>query len=425
VLLRSRLLFVVLVCTLAGVVAVLVGQPGPRQVTGALTGQSQGVASGREGREADDSVRPGQTSEGIEGEIAEPLPPGVLVRPRILKDRTRQVAPGVRYRRWVQTDRRGRVRLHLLRADPAAPGVGIDYATGTLVPDRAPLTALLRSDDAVAGVNGGFFDISDTGAPLGVGVDPGRGFLHASYYTWNNAFYLTPRGEARIERLQVAASIAEYPQVEITNLNSPRVREAKTGIYTPQWGSTYGARITDGQTRDVRMVVIQDGMVVANRTSLTSGKRIDGTVLIGRGPSATQLALMRVGSTATVRWRLPGRQQMAISGERVLLRDGRRRVSDDRELHPRTAVGIDRRGRILLLVVDGRSRSSRGFTLVELARTLKQLGAVDALNLDGGGSTTMAADDPEGRLRVVNTPSDGSLRSIPDGIGITYARPRR
>lgn len=423
--LGSRLLYVVLVCALAGVVAILVGGPAQPGATGTLTSETaRDERAGQGDREEDSSIRPGQTSEGIEGETVEPLPDGVLVRPRVSNDRSRTIVPGVHYRRWVQTDRRGRVKLHLLRADPDAPGVGIDYATGALVPQRAPLTSLLAADRAIGGVNGGFFDISDTGAPLGVGVDPQRGFLHASHYTWNNAFYLTPGGEPRIAKLQVAATIAEYPQVEISNLNSPRVREAKTGIYTPAWGSTYGARITDGQTAGVRMVVIQDGMVVANRTSLTAGKRIDGTVLIGRGPSATQLGLMRVGSTATVNWRLPGQQRMAISGERVLLRDGRRKVHDDSELHPRTAVGIDRQGRVMLLAVDGRSSRSRGFTLVELARTMRRLGAVHALNLDGGGSTTMAADDARGRLRVVNAPSDGVQRSIPDGIGITYTKPK-
>jgi exopolysaccharide biosynthesis protein len=146
---------------------------------------------------------------------------------------------------------------------------------------------------------------------------------------------------------------------------------------------------------------------------------------VGRGPGATQLAELRVGSTATVRWGLVERPAFAIGGERVLLRDRAIQVRNDRELHPRTAVGIDRdKDRILLLVVDGRSSRSRGFTLVELARTLKKLGAVHALNLDGGGSTTMAADNTRGQLRVVNAPSDGSQRSIPDGIAITYSKPR-
>ncbi len=99
-------------------------------------------------------------------------------------------------------------------------------------------------------------------------------------------------------------------------------------------------------------------------------------------------------------------------------------MSDDRELHPRTAIGIDRdTGRLLLLVIDGRQSFSRGYTLVELARMLKQLGAEDALNFDGGGSSTLAAENRDGRVRVLNSPSDGRQREIPDGIAVVYDAP--
>ncbi|HEY3247256.1 MAG TPA: phosphodiester glycosidase family protein, partial [bacterium] len=70
--------------------------------------------------------------------------------------------------------------------------------------------------------------------------------------------------------------------------------------------------------------------------------------------------------------------------------------------HPRTAVGTLADGRIVLFVVDGRSPyHSLGMTLLELAMELRRLGAVDALNLDGGGSTTMVVHG-----RVINLPSD-------------------
>jgi exopolysaccharide biosynthesis protein len=131
---------------------------------------------------------------------------------------------------------------------------------------------------------------------------------------------------------------------------------------------------------------------------------------------------MLVGSTATVQWGLAGRPAFAISGEKVLLHDGRRLVDDDSELHPRTAVGIDRdTGRVLLLVVDGRSSRSRGYTLVELARMMRSLGAEEALNLDGGGSSTMAGTGRRGgEVKVLNRPSDGSERRVADGIAVTY-----
>ena len=90
--------------------------------------------------------------------------------------------------------------------------------------------------------------------------------------------------------------------------------------------------------------------------------------------------------------------------------------------HPRTAVGIAANGkRVILVVVDGRRAGySDGMTLRELAGLMMSLGARDALNLDGGGSTTMAVTNPEtGALEVVNRPSDATgERTVGDALGI-------
>lgn len=398
------------------VLALLPGDPAhtPRTERGTLAG-----------REDEGSEQPRQTSDGAPGEIAEPIPPGLRFRARIDNVRRWRMAPGVRFRRWDQTDARGQVRAYLVRADLDRRGVRLDYASGDHVPDRAPVTDLLARDRAVAGTNGGFFDIFDTGAPLGVGRDRERGSLHATKYSWRNAFWIQPNGRARIGVMPMSAQIAEYPQMEITNVDAPRVREGKIGIWDASWGTTSGYSITDGQKRNVRMVVVADGRVVANTTSLSSGKKITGTVLVGRGPGAEQLRQLRPGARATVQWQLDKRSRFAIGGESILLRRGRVEVTDDRILHPRTAVGIDRdRNQVLLLVIDGRQRHSRGYTMVELARMMRHLGAETALNFDGGGSSTMAGKNRRGRLRLLNQPSDGTERQVADGLEVLYARPR-
>ena len=109
----------------------------------------------------------------------------------------------------------------------------------------------------------------------------------------------------------------------------------------------------------------------------------------------------------------------------MLLLHGVRRVVDDREMHPRTAVGIDRdTGQVLMLVVDGRQSFSRGYTMVELANLMTALGAEDALNLDGGGSSTMLALRPRRVLiGVRNSPSDGFERQVANGLEVTYTPP--
>jgi len=101
----------------------------------------------------------------------------------------------------------------------------------------------------------------------------------------------------------------------------------------------------------------------------------------------------------------------ATSGKPMLVRDGR---VDQAALdafpyanlrHPRTAVGVSRDGRkIILIVADGRQGHSRGMTLYELSRMFIELGAFNALNLDGGGSSAMYVERVGG---VVNSPSGG------------------
>lgn len=76
--------------------------------------------------------------------------------------------------------------------------------------------------------------------------------------------------------------------------------------------------------------------------------------------------------------------------------------------HPRSAVGIKENGRIILITVDGRNDQSAGMSLEELKKTLLWLGCKTALNLDGGGSTTLWVEG-EGSKGVVNFPSDNKL----------------
>jgi exopolysaccharide biosynthesis protein len=95
-------------------------------------------------------------------------------------------------------------------------------------------------------------------------------------------------------------------------------------------------------------------------------------------------------------------------------------ISHNAELrHPRTAAGFSRDRRTLfLLTVDGRSTRSVGVTLEELARLMRRLGAWEAMNFDGGGSTTMVIDGA-----VVNVPSDaGGEREVGSGLLVVRKR---
>lgn len=113
-----------------------------------------------------------------------------------------------------------------------------------------------------------------------------------------------------------------------------------------------------------------------------------------------------------------GKLQEAVGGSAILLRDGfvvnvdyLSAAKADR--HPRTVVGVREDGTLLLIAVDGRqTKLSNGASLSDLAGILLELGAVDGINLDGGGSTTLITTNGEGKYTVRNSPSDGSLRSV-------------
>ena len=209
----------------------------------------------------------------------------------------------------------------------------------------------------------------------------------------------------------------------LAGVNVPTIPSGELGLYTYEWGRTKGYSVTDGKRR-AREVVIRKNRIVSNRFKLSEGRKIHSKerVLIGTGRYAGKLKKLRVGKRITFRKRLEGANpDVAITGDRPILVNGVRTVVNDRLAHPRTAIGIDADGRkLLILVVDGRSSSSRGYTMVELATMMTALGAENALNLDGGGSSTMWGRTANGQLGLINEPSDGAERLVPNGLGIVY-----
>ncbi len=393
---------------------------------GADPGRGAGGAPDPTGDRGVRAVEQQQTSDGLPGEIAEPFPRAQLGEARARRGRSWQVAPGVRARVWTRDDARGPVRVHLLRVDPSTPGVRLDYASLGTVRRGGTVSQTLARDDAVAGVNGDFYDIGESGAPLGTGVDQDRGVLHGRAYGWNESFWLRSDGRAAIGTLALRPSLPRHPEISLTNLNSPFVYAGGVGAYTPAWGAVPTYRATEGRHRRVRVVQVRRGRVVSIERTLPDAGRVRGLMLLGRGAGAGALSALRVGERLRLERGVQGDPQMVITGNAVLVEDGEVQVVDDRELHPRTAVGIDdATGDVLLLAVDGRSSASRGYTMVETARLLIALGAEQGLNLDGGGSTTMVARRRNGVVGVLNTPSDGFERAVANAVEVTFTPPSR
>jgi hypothetical protein len=170
-------------------------------------------------------------------------------------------------------------------------------------------------------------------------------------------------------------------------------------------------------------VQLRDGTVTDIRDSVAEGPiPAGGTVLLAREAGVDALAGLREGDRVTVEYAPrsdAGDLAVSVGGNRVLLRDGRIQSVDTVAAHPRTAVGFSADGtRMWLATIDGRQADSRGMTELELARHMKSLGADDAINLDGGGSSTLLArEQGEHAPAVHNSPSDGGERLVPNGLG--------
>ena len=115
----------------------------------------------------------------------------------------------------------------------------------------------------------------------------------------------------------------------------------------------------------------------------------------------------------------------AIGGGPILLKNGQARLTYDEEAffgsgyeankpYPRTAVGFTADHRLLLFIIDGKQPNwSVGLTLAQLATQMQEFGCTDAMNLDGGGSTTLAVQGS-----VLNRPSDGRERAVTSILAI-------
>ena len=367
---------------------------------------------------------PGTPAEGIPDVAIAPLGEGLLT-----SRKDSPVAPGVNYTAFERLDARGWLRGDILAADLDQRGVTVDYVNSGKVSGGQPLSQQLARKGAIAGVNGDFFDINDTTAPLGVGIEragTGGRLVNAPAAGHNESAVIGKDGLGRIAQvfLQGTATDDDATKLDLTNLNSPGVSANGIGLYTPEWGDAARTRTVDGLPA-VREVILRDGVVVSSTTTPgTTPLAANELALIGRDTGATALTAFEAGEKVEVQYGPRADAvdaAVAISGNVQLARDGK--VPDDvpdTDLAPRTAIGFSENGRrMVLLTVDGRGTGSRGLTLKEMGQLMVGLGADDVLNLDGGGSSTMLARSPgEAGPEIVNDPSDGGERVVPNGLGL-------
>nr|WP_238341620.1 phosphodiester glycosidase family protein [Actinopolymorpha rutila] len=360
------------------------------------------------------------------------------VAPRLETDSTsRPVAPGVTLRSF---DRYGpdtyTGTANWLQSDSLTVDLTKGTSVGYLFPGRvasgAPISEQAQQAGAVAAVNGDFFDINNSNAPLGVGIKDGT-LLQSpdAAPTWQkSAAIITPEGLGSIGSVFFTGTIALPGDrtAPLAGVNKPTLPTDGIEAFTPLWGSYCRCRATTGATK-VAEVEVVGGKVTAVRDSAGSGEvPADGFVLVGREAGADTLAALTVGAPVSIDYRARTADdkeiRTALNGRQLLVVNGvaqKASAGNNVPPAPRTAVGFSRDGtKMFLLAADGRQPAfSDGLGLDELADLMVELGAYNAVNLDGGGSTTMVARKPgEQTVRVENHPSDGSERLDPNGLGL-------
>ncbi|WP_431046675.1 phosphodiester glycosidase family protein [Streptomyces sp. P1-3] len=367
-------------------------------------------------------------------------------------------APGVKYEEFTLSTPRGDAYGHLLTVDLGNPRVGLDLVHPGAVGARAPVSRLADTRGAVAAVNGDFFHLTETqhpgvqvtGSPVGPAVGGGKRLKAAvpdgqrfgpalpPGTGTENVIGIGVNGRARLDRLSLRGTVrTPRGTLPLRGLNQYAVAVGGVGAFTSDWGTTSRVRATCGTDTDraapcsteTYEVTIRKGRVA--KASETPGKgqiAAKTVVLVGREAGARALRKLRVGDRVRLGYRLVATERVplafAIGGFPIVHRGRPLDGLDQRTAAVRTSAGVGAGGRrFYLLVLDGGAEYRSGLTVSELAEVMRHFGAQDAVNLDGGGSSTLVTRDPgAARVTVRNHPSAGAERPVPNGIGV-FTRP--
>ena len=330
--------------------------------------------------------------------------------------------------------RQGPWVVHVLDVDRAVclTPVAVKGTSGAVgrTTTSALATSLAQTGTVAGAVNADFFLFAPPGVPQGAHVSGSRVVTGP---VARPIFAVDSTGRPWIGELSVSGvAVSSLDSIAIVSWN----RMSPTGL--AWFDSGYGSEV-DTLTGSVRVVMSAlRGSVQAVDTTLSSTRiPSSGGVLI-LGPRAPGPVRERFLLAARSRGRfdvqirmLPIHPREVVGGFPVLVRDSVEVPGLDSAgsptfapvRHPRTIVGVASGGRrILLITVDGRQPGySVGTTNRESARIALELGAREAINLDGGGSTTMVVVR-SGRVEIVNKPSDAQgERAVGNALAVVRA----
>ncbi|HEY4277566.1 MAG TPA: phosphodiester glycosidase family protein [Conexibacter sp.] len=354
-----------------------------------------------------------------------------------LSDFTQQLAPGISLHSFETLQPSGWIKAKVLTADLTKSNVHSNMlmAGGGVVAAAAPLTQTANQAGALAAVNGDFFNIGDTNATSGWEMQ-GDNVLKSS----NQVGSRTTVGGIGDEGLGYLANLTLQAKAgflgsdhTIAAVNSPSPKTNTIDLFTSDWGSyTRDSGSFRTGTPEIE-VHVSDGHVVSKASVPASEPLAKGDyAMLAIGKTAvTTLDALQVGDAVDITYgatsNIAEKLRYAIGGAVQLIRDGVVPAAvhydspgDEADVAGRPALAFKDGGRTMMLIVtDGRQTDVHGFNATDFANFVKSLGADNALLFDGGGSAEMVARAPgDQNVSVLNTPSDGAERPVPNGVGV-------
>lgn len=334
--------------------------------------------------------------------------------------------------------------------------------TGTYTMNTMVSTLESQGYKVVAGINGDLYDTA-SGTPKGLTIHDGK--IKTSGYAPEYVISFDQNGAASLEQVSLGYTLKGTINVATATASAidPTVQEtvyvpteytAPIGFFNVPHGGAKALHLYNRQyasstkTNENSVEVILDAGSAANAEPTVGGtitatvsKVINGNFntpigdnqlvlsAAGDSPYAVPISLLVPGSTVEISvsdlnpsGKLSSSKE-ALGMYYLLYRDGQY-VSNGTNLNPRTIIGIKPDGTIILYTLDGRQAGfSAGLGLTDVAKHLVSLGCVAVANMDGGGSTVMAARKGGIDAKAIqkNSPSDGYQRKTTNGLLLVYS----
>lgn len=326
-----------------------------------------------------------------------------------------KIQDGLTYTKFLRNNEQGMITAHFLEVDPkyglaVKPILAQDKILG-----REPLSTMAARNKVIAAVNSSYF--SSSGELLGFTKIDGE--IVSTTYIKRGALGITKDESFFTGQVAYSGTVrTKNKTLYLSGINCERGVNG-TVVYNKFFGSSTGTNIYG------REYAVKNGVVIGiynNNAPLYD----DGVKIVSvHGTSAAALADLKIGDSLIIDDKIDNiwqRAEYAVGVGPLLVQNGNIYLTTRAEQFgpdvaagraPRTAAGVTARGTLLLGIVDGRQSHSVGCTLSEMAALMKEFGAVEAVNFDGGGSTEMIINN-----KIINSPSDGQERRVGAGLGV-------